>query len=235
MLSKSAFNALLKTLEEPPPYVIFILATTEMNKLPETVVSRCQLFAFQKPTHNTLKELVLKVAKKEGFSLEQLSADLIALLGDGSFRDTYGILQKIISFSKDKKISAEEVLEVTGAPKNEFVNTLISAIDESDCEKGILAVGKAVSANIDTKVYLKLVLRKMRQIMLLKFAPEMEKEIRDELSESDFEFVKNLSAKKDSKINSASLLVFLEAYDMAGRAFLPEIAIEMAIIKLNNL
>ncbi|MFA6552577.1 MAG: DNA polymerase III subunit gamma/tau [Candidatus Paceibacterota bacterium] len=234
MLSKSAFNALLKTLEEPPSHVVFILATTELNKLPETVVSRCQLFTFQKPNHNVLKELVVKVAKKEGFSIEQSSADLIALLGDGSFRDTYGILQKVVSYSADKKISAEEVLEVTGSPKNEIVNDFISAIEEGSAEKGIEAVNKASKANVDMKVYLKLILRKLRQAMLLKFAPEMEKQIKNEVSDSDFEFLKKLSAKKDSKINSATLLVLLEAYDLAGRAYLPELSLELSIIKLTD-
>ena len=109
MLTKEAFNALLKTLEEPPKHIVFILATTEIEKLPETIVSRCQVFSFKKPSQKILKELVLNLAKKEGFKIESSSADLIAILGDGSFRDTQGILQKILSFSKDKKISAEEI------------------------------------------------------------------------------------------------------------------------------
>src|SRR3989338_3017914 len=102
MLSKSAFNALLKRLEEPPKHVVFILATTEIEKLPETVVSRCQVFQFKKPSQEILREMVLRIAKKEGFTLEPSSADLIALLGDGSFRDTQGILQKVITSSADK-------------------------------------------------------------------------------------------------------------------------------------
>ena len=97
MLTKEAFNALLKTLEEPPSHALFILATTETDKIPETVVSRCQVFTFKKPNREILKTLVTKVAKKEGFALETGAPDLIALLGDGSFRDTLGILQKVLS------------------------------------------------------------------------------------------------------------------------------------------
>ena len=100
MLTKEAFNALLKTLEEPPKHVIFILATTEFEKLPETIVSRCQSFSFKKPSTPVLKEMVVKVAKKEGYVLEQASADLIAILSEGSFRDAQGILQKTIASSK---------------------------------------------------------------------------------------------------------------------------------------
>src|SRR3989344_5317631 len=108
MLTKEAFNALLKTLEEPPPHVLFMLATTEIDKLPETIISRCQVFTFKKPSAAILKEMVVRIAKKEGFALEPASADLIALLSEGSFRDAQGILQKVISSSKDKKVSIEE-------------------------------------------------------------------------------------------------------------------------------
>src|SRR3989344_2336569 len=108
MLTKEAFNALLKTLEEPPPHAIFILATTEIDKLPETVISRCQTFTFKKPNQAMLREFASVVAIKEGFKLEPAAADLVGILGDGSFRDTQGILQKVIGISKDKKISREE-------------------------------------------------------------------------------------------------------------------------------
>ncbi len=85
MLTKEAFNALLKTLEEPPSHVIFILATTETDKIPETVLSRCQIFSFKKPNREILKSLVNKVAKKEGYTLEAGVSDLVALLGEGKF------------------------------------------------------------------------------------------------------------------------------------------------------
>jgi len=126
MLTKEAFNALLKTLEEPPKHVIFILATTETEKLPETIVSRCQTYNFKKPSQNLLKDLVLDISKKEGFELEPSSADLIAMLGDGSFRDTQGILQKVIGSSNSRKISPEEVASVTGAPQSALVNDFAS-------------------------------------------------------------------------------------------------------------
>ncbi|OGD68871.1 DNA polymerase III, subunit gamma and tau, partial [Candidatus Campbellbacteria bacterium RIFCSPHIGHO2_12_FULL_35_10] len=182
MLTKEAFNALLKTLEEPPKHVIFILATTEIEKLPDTIVSRCQTFQFKKPSQKVLKDLVMDVAKKEGFKLEPASADLIAVLGDGSFRDTHGILQKVISSSADKNISTEEVEMVTGAPKGKLVNNFISAIAEKDLEKGLKAIDTAVESNIDMKVFLKLILRKLRAILLVRFSKDMTKEIETEFS-----------------------------------------------------
>src|SRR3990167_9062894 len=114
MLSKSAWNALLKTLEEPPKHVIFVLATTELEKVPETVISRCQGFSFKKPSEQVLKEVISGAVKKEGKKLSNDAVELIALLGDGSYRDAYGILQKVTTVSSGKEISAEDVEKVTG-------------------------------------------------------------------------------------------------------------------------
>ncbi len=232
MLSKSAFNALLKTLEEPPEHVIFILATTEAEKLPETVVSRCQVFNFRRPSQHTLMEWVAEVAKKENFVLEQSSADLIALLGDGSFRDAVGILQKVISASPDKKISVKEVEGVTGAPKSEIINSFITALENKNAEQALSFARRSSDGNIDVKVFLKLVLRKVRFILLLKHAPRLKEEIRKELSEEDYKFLGGISGKKDLNIDSSFLLTLLEAYDRINYSFIPEISIELAVVKI---
>lgn len=232
MLTKEAFNALLKTLEEPPKHVVFILATTELEKLPETVISRCQLFNFKKPNQQILKTVVLEIAKKEGFKLDPSSADLIALLGEGSFRDTQGILQKVISSSKDQKISVEEVETVTGAPKNKLVNDLISSIVDKDLDKGLQLVHKASAGNIDMKVFLKMVLQKLRFILLLKFSAGMDEIMKEEVSEEDFSFLKDLSVKKEANISSGVLLEMLNAYDNSGKAYIPELPLELALVKI---
>ncbi len=125
MLSKSAFNALLKTLEEPPKHVIFILATTELEKLPETVVSRCQTFVFQKPSETLLRKFVLSVAKKEGYALASAAADLIALLGDGSFRDTTAFCKKSLRPRK-KKTSTLKMWKKSRAFRKELSSTSFS-------------------------------------------------------------------------------------------------------------
>ena len=234
MLTKEAFNALLKTLEEPPPYVIFILATTEMNKVPDTVVSRCQTFQFKKPSQKILKDLVLNIAKKEEFALEPSSADLIAMLGDGSFRDTQGILQKVISSSTDKKISVSEVEEITGAPKNSLVNDILSAIALKDVSRGVIAVKKAAENNVDMKVFLTLILRKMRAVLLLRFAKDMEEGMKSEFTEEDFAFLKELSGKAGANLTSQTLKELLYAYDEMRFASIPQLPLELALIKLTS-
>lgn len=232
MLSKSAWNALLKTLEEPPKHVIFIMATTESNKIPETIVSRCQTFVFKKPTQKVLKDVILSIAKKENFKIEPSSAELIALLGDGSFRDAESILQKVMSASKDNKISPEEVELVTGAPKAEVVNDFIKAIDEGNLELGLGAVSKATDLNIDMLLYFRLVLHKMRSILLLRNLKSAEGKLKEELSDSDFNFLKGIADKKPSKINSDSLLILLNYYDMVAKAYIPELPLELVLVKI---
>ncbi len=232
MLSKGAWNALLKTLEEPPQHVIFILATTEFEKIPETVISRCQTFSFKKPTQKVLKEVVIAIAKKEGFTLEPASADLVALLGDGSFRDAQSILQKVMGSSKDKKISLAEVVTVTGAPRGEMINDFIRAIDENNLELGLASVSSAVEANIDLLLYYKLVLHKMRTILLLRNLKSAEEKLKEELTETDFVFLKTLAVKVPSKINSDTLLTLLSYYDSVAHAYLPEMVLELILNKL---
>jgi len=232
MLTKEAFNALLKTLEEPPPHALFILATTESDKLPETIISRCQHFTFKKPSQKVLQAMVLRIAEKEGFTLESAAADLIALLSDGSFRDALGMLQKILTASHNKKITVSLAEEVSGAPKGILVNEYIAAIDEGDPERGFVALNTALAGNVDMKVFLTLVLHKLRSILLLRYAPLMEELIQEEFSADDFTFLKTASKKKETRINATVLKELLDAYGTIGYASLPQLPLELALITL---
>ena len=232
MLTKEAWNALLKTLEEPPAHVIFIMATTDIEKVPETVLSRCQTFTFKRPSQRILKEASERIAKKEGYSIESPAAELVALLADGSYRDAHGILQKAMGSSGDKKITLAEVEKITGSPKGTLVNSLIEAVEKKEASAGLSAIGKAVEQNIDMKVFAKLLLAKLRFILLLRNAPDMEKGIQGEVSAEDFEFLKKLASAKESRITSAVLLEFLNVYDLIGYSALPQLPLELAVIKL---
>ena len=231
MLSKDAFNALLKTLEEPPAHVIFILATTELHKVPETVLSRCQVFTFKKPPQEILKNHVLDVAKKEGRTLESASADLIALLGDGSFRDTLVTLQKILTSVEEKKITAEEVERITGVPKSAIVNEFLLALNEENPEKALLALRAVTSDNIDVGVFLKLVISKLRAVMLLRFAPEMKESLADDFTVEDFKFLTNFPPNRTIKLSDV-LMALLNAHAGSQKSFIRELPVELAIAKL---
>lgn len=232
MLTKEAFNALLKTLEEPPRHVIFILATTEEEKLPETIVSRCQSFKFKKPSHVTLQKLVETVAKKEGYTLESASSDLIALLGDGSFRDTLGTLQKVISSSADKKITVGEVEAVLGAPSSRLVNEFIVSISDRNLEKGIGILAQASEQSGDMKLFLDLVVRKVRFMMLLRFAPSLKEDIKDNSSEEDFLFLEDLAKKGARTVTSKELIELLNIYNDLRFATIPSLPFELALFRI---
>jgi len=234
MLTKDAFNALLKTLEEPPRHVVFVLATTEPDRIPETIISRCQSYFFKKPSQKILNEIILEVAKKEKFVLEKGTEDLIALLGDGSFRDTLGILQKVMSSSKDKKVSIEEVEKIVGVPSSQMINDFILAISEKDLEKGLKSIEIAVKNNLNIQTLIKLVLYKMRAILLLRFSKGADKVFESEFSETDFSFLKELSQEKNSNVNSNVISELINVSLQTKSSYISQLPLELMLIKLTK-
>lgn len=231
MLTKEAFNALLKTLEEPPAHVIFMLATTEIEKLPDTIISRCEVYRFKKPTVETLSKQVLNVTKQEGFTISKTSAELVALMGDGSFRDTLGALQKVIGMSKDKKLDDEEVRAALGAPSKELIHALVDALSSKDVDTALGAVQKVKELNLSMTTYIELVLRTLRFALLVRYAKSMHENIKEEVGEDEFAY---LEAKaKDAKSGISSLVVaeFLRAREEMDISALPELPLELAIIR----
>lgn len=230
MLTKEAFNALLKTLEEPPEHVIFILATTEPHKLLDTVISRCEHFTFRRPSNKALTDAILDIAKSEKCTISKSSASLIAVLADGSFRDAISTLQKVINFSNDKSLSEDEVETILGAPKADFILGLIQGIVDSNSEVALSFLKKASAANVDMQVFLKMILRALRFVLLLRFASSTTTFVQDETGETEFEKLKEI-AKNGVKVNSKTLINFLEASSTQSYASIPELPIELAIIK----
>ena len=134
MLSIGAFNALLKTLEEPPEHAIFILATTDPQKVPETIVSRCQCFSFKKISVDTIKEKLEYVCKEEKIKIEDEVLENIAILSDGGLRDALGLLDKLTSYT-DKKITMDDFVSINGIISNKELDEFISAIMNGDIAK----------------------------------------------------------------------------------------------------
>lgn len=229
MLTKDAWNAFLKTLEEPPQHVVFILATTELGKVPETVISRCQTFTFKEPSQKTLTEFAQNIAKKEGVTLEKDAAELVALLGDGSFRDSHGILEKVLSSTNDKKITREEVEMVSGAPRAELIREILESLVEGNMEKGMKASQLAREQNVDFKLFIKLILEKLRYLFLLRLKAGLDLNIESQVSEDDFKFLKNLSDKAGKSFTSDILIRFIEAYETVGKTSIPELSLELAL------
>ncbi len=230
MLSKDAWNALLKTLEEPPKHVIFILATTELDKVPETIISRCQTFTFRKPAREVVRKQVASIAKKEGYELDSGAADLIALLGDGSFRDALGMLEKVISTSPDKKISREEVENIAGAPRAGLVNSFIQALLAKNSDEALKCVGQAEKSGISMNTFVTLILEKMRFVLLLQHSASSKDSIVERVSPDDWIFIEAEAAKK--LLTPAMLVTMLAAADALGRARIEQLPLEMAVVEV---
>lgn len=231
MLTKEAFNALLKTLEEPPRHVIFILATTEIDKIPDTILSRCQVFTFKDPTSKMLQTLVKDISKKEGFTIDDTSAELIAFMGNGSFRDTQSILQKVISYSDDKKLDHGEVARVVGAPPKKLVQDFLQGLVDADHKKLFEIIAEAQVHTLDMHLFIKILVKSLRQALLLRYAPDMKNDIKEELG-NDIDFYTELIKEKKGAITSKTLEILLEAEQRQGKAFVSTLPLELAVVKL---
>lgn len=228
MLTKDAWNAFLKTLEEPPSHVIFVMATTERDKVPDTIQSRSEIYTFKQPTREVLADIVTDVSKTEGYAIEWPAAELVALLAEGSFRDALSVLQKVLAVSKDKKIDLAEVEKVTGAPRAELVRRTLQALVQKDAPNALKAIEKAVQDNLDMRIFARLIIHRLRIVLLLRHAPDLAKELAKEFSEEDMTLSEELS--KQPGATSDVLRIVLEAHATMAYAALPHLPLELAVM-----
>ena len=166
MLSKAAFNALLKTLEEPPAHVIFILATTEVNELPATILSRCQRFDFRRIEQSYICSRLQSVAERENLTLEPDAALLIASIADGGMRDALSVLD--LCASADSNITEKVVSEVCGMAGREYLYSLCDMLRERDTENALIMIDKLYSASVDMTRLLGELITHYRNLMIMK-------------------------------------------------------------------
>jgi len=170
MLTMEAFNALLKTLEEPPPHVFFIFATTEFRKVPETIVSRCQPFDFKKIPDGILVQRLSQITREEGISVSEQSLRLIAAASEGGLRDALGTLDQIIAFSGNE-VQEKDVEAVLGLVDKDKLLELGSAIARGDSEALLSLMNRIAEYGIDYRAFYNEVLSFFRDLFLLKFSP----------------------------------------------------------------
>jgi DNA polymerase-3 subunit gamma/tau len=229
MLTKEAFNALLKTLEEPPAHVIFILATTEEEKLLDTILSRCQVFRFNSPSRAVLTTLAIDVAKKEGFTLSPEAADLIALAADGSFRDALGIVQKVILASGDKIGNIDEVAAIIGAPKIATLLELLAALHGKNKEAALGVIETVVKEPVNMKLFVRLLLEHIRAVMLVRNLPSQREAILSAFGPESRSAIEAYAAESTA-LNSHLLLKLLQASELMARSPIPHLPLEIAIV-----
>lgn len=231
MLTKDAWNALLKTLEEPPTHVIFMLATTDPEKIPDTIVSRCQMFKLKKPSNEELSSFAISVAEKEGYTLKPDASHLIALLGDGSFRDLLGVLQKAITISKNNVLDAQEISSVLGAPQKKYIIDILHALTENNADVIHKSLHELYKSGADAEMTMKLLLASFRALLLLRITKDSEA-VLSQFSQYEQQELQALSQKKSKVFQSASLVIFLEMFDYIKKSPLPFLPIEIACLKI---
>ncbi|PEA52874.1 DNA polymerase III subunit gamma/tau [Bacillus pseudomycoides] len=173
MLSMGAFNALLKTLEEPPQHVIFILATTEPHKIPPTIISRCQRFEFRKISVQDIVERLTTVVNNEGTKVDEEALQIVARAAEGGMRDALSLIDQAISYS-DEVVTVEDVLAVTGSVSQRYLANLVESIYENDVSKALRIVDDIMNQGKDPLRFMEDFIYYYRDMLLYQTSPQLE-------------------------------------------------------------
>ena len=187
MLSTSAFNALLKTLEEPPSHVVFILATTELHKLPSTIISRCQRFDFRRISIPVITERLLRISEAEGIKIQKSAAQLLAKLAMGGMRDAVSLLE--LCAGTRREVTEELVSDVVGISGRDSIARLVRAVAEKDYEMIFSQIAEVVASSKDITVFWQDLLSFYRDMLVIKTAKDSKKYL--DLTESEAEQTEN--------------------------------------------
>jgi DNA polymerase-3 subunit gamma/tau len=230
MLSQSAFNALLKIMEEPPEHAIFILATTEAHKVPPTIMSRCQRYDFKKIPVEKIKGYLEKITKAEGIKIDTETLYLIARESEGSMRDSLSLLDQL-TVSFEERITHKDVISLLGIPDNESLKSILKAVFAKEPAKCVELVRNAASKGISPRRMAQDIIYMMRNLLYLKicgkgFVSDLSPDEKDELSE----LVKNESAETVELLFN----VMIEGGEKIRRSFYPEIVLELALVKMST-
>ena len=231
MLTKEAFNALLKTLEEPPRHVIFILATTEIDKVLDTIISRTQHFEFRKIAEEELELALKKIAEKEKIKIDSESLGILSVLADGSLRDAQSMLDQVLSFSEGN-VDASQVREIFGIPSRERIDGIVESFLRKDAKTSLKIVREATAENMDSAALFKLLIRNFRFLVYLKIDREFEVELKKIVSDAEMEFLKKMASEFDVNDMEKILIELNSAYSNLNWAYLPELPLELAILKI---
>lgn len=228
MLSIGAFNALLKTLEEPPKHVIFILATTEPHKIPLTIISRCQRFDFKRITARDIVGRMSHIATESGVNFEENALTIIARAAEGGMRDALSLLDQAISFSQDR-VTVDDALTVTGAVSQGYLNTLAKAILERDVTSGLGALEELLFQGKDPARFAEDFILYFRDMLLYQTAPNLEESLERVMLDDDF---KELAGQTQPQ----QIYQYIDVLNQAGQEMKftnhARIYLEVSIVKL---
>lgn len=230
MLSTGAFNALLKTLEEPPSYVIFILATTEAHKVPITIKSRCQRFDFHRIPIETIAARLGDLMKREGVSATEDALNYVARAADGSMRDGLSILDECVSFNMGEELTYDRVLKTIGAVDIEVYVKMSEAIAEDDTNLVMTLVNDVVWQGRDLTKFVDDFIWFMRNMLFIKMSPEVAKNL--ELTQENIEELSKLGEKFSEEEITRYLNILQELSIAIRNSTIKRVTLEMGLIRM---
>lgn len=229
MLSQGAFNALLKTLEEPPSYVIFILATTEPHKIPATILSRCQRFDFKRVTVKDISSRMRYICEKEGIEADEKALNLIARNSQGALRDALSILDQCISF-EGNKISYNDVIELLGSVNIEQLFDLAESIIKEDTRKSLQILNDFIIWGKDVRNLVNDLIDHFRNLMVCKISNDLDEII--SLPEETIDLLKQQAETIDTNNLIRILNILSEAQDSMKISSNPRVLMEVTMMKI---
>lgn len=230
MLSIGAFNALLKTLEEPPSYVIFILATTEVHKIPITILSRCQRYDFRRITIETIADRLRELLEREKIEASDDALLYVAKAADGSMRDALSILDQCISFNLGETLTYEKVLETIGAVDVEIYISLFEATISGDTLTAVDIVDKAIWQGKDLSQFVTEYITFIRNVLMLKISPDM----RVDLSPDNISKLIELGRDTSEGYLINLINILQDAANKLAYTVSKRVVLEVAIIKMSR-
>lgn len=232
MLSIGAFNALLKTLEEPPSYVIFILATTEVHKIPITILSRCQRYDFKRISIDTIAGRLTELTQAEQIDVDDRALRYVARAADGSMRDALSLLDQCVAFHFGEKLTYDNVLEVLGAVDNRVFSKLFQAVLASDTKACIREIEEMIIQGRDLSQLVNDFVWYMRNLLIAKTTDEPGDML--DMSEENLAVLKEEAAGVDAETLMRYIRIFSELSGQLRYASQKRILVEIAFIKLTT-
>src|SRR3989344_6118177 len=230
-LSKSAANALLKTLEEPPAHAIFLLATTEAHKMIPTILSRCQRFDFKRLQVAEIIQKLEFILKKEDIKFEPAVLPLIALNARGSFRDAESLLDKCINFTgEDKLITIKEIKDLLGIVEVAQISNFVESIVRQDAKTAVEYINAMVNEGVDLQEFTKTLVFYVRQALLAKISPDFLNSATSGLSTEEIEKIKTQIANLGEKDIQKMLETFIDAENKMKYATIMQLPLELAVV-----
>ena len=230
MLSTGAFNALLKTLEEPPSYVIFILATTEAHKIPITILSRCQRYDFHRISIDTIAARLSELLTAEGVEAEEKAVRYVAKKGDGSMRDALSLLDQCISFYLGQVLTYDKVLDVLGAVDTEVFSRLLRKVLSGDVTGSIHVLEDLITGGRELGQFVSDFTWYMRNLLLVKTSENPEEAI--DVSSENLKLLKEESGMADVETLMRYIRIFSDLSNQIRFASQKRVLVEIALIKL---